>query len=132
MAAENSEGGGEPGYRLAWFEATASSKRPPRAKVAVLDPDGRELVADFSGDGPIDAVFAAINAATGIDADLQGFQIRALTEGRDALGEASVVLHVDGRRGAGRAVSGDIIEAAAQAYVLALSSALVRTADSHD
>ena len=46
-----------------------------------------------------------------------------MTGGQDALGEASVVLELAGQSAAGQGVSTDIIEAAAQAYVRALSNA---------
>jgi len=113
-----------PGYQLEYFEVEASSRRPPHATVGVRAPDGAELRGSFTGDGPIDAIFRAINAATGIDARLREFRVDAVTGGQDALGETSVVLEVDGAQGAGQGVSTDIIEAAARAYVLALSNAV--------
>jgi 2-isopropylmalate synthase len=50
-----------------------------------------------------------------------------VTEGQDALGEVSVVLEVQGVTGAGQSVSTDIIDAAARAYVRALSVAVARS-----
>ncbi|HST55366.1 MAG TPA: 2-isopropylmalate synthase [Solirubrobacteraceae bacterium] len=114
------------GYSLDWFEVDASSKRPPHARVSMVLPDGSTATGDFTGDGPIDAVFRAINAATGIDAKLREFVIGAVTEGQDALGEVSVVVEVDGSSGSGQAVSTDIIEAAARAYARALSVSVER------
>jgi 2-isopropylmalate synthase len=114
------------GYVLQWFEVEASSRRPPHAKVAVTGPDGDELIGSFTGDGPIDAVFHAINAATAIDAKLRDFRIDAVTSGQDALGETAVVVEVGGVSGAGQGVSTDILQAAAQAYVRALSHAVRR------
>jgi 2-isopropylmalate synthase len=115
------------GYTLDWFEVEASSLRPPHAKVSVNLPDGTAATGTFVGDGPIDAVFQAINAASGIAAKLSDFTIGAVTEGQDALGEVSVVLEVDGSTGAGQGVSTDIIDAAARAYVRALSVAVARS-----
>jgi len=120
------------GYALDWFEVEASSRRPPHARVAVTLPDGGTGEGSFSGDGPIDAVFRAINAAAGVDAKLGDFQIGAVTEGRDALGEVSVVVEIDGCTGAGQGVSTDIIDAAARAYVRALSVARARAQASAD
>jgi 2-isopropylmalate synthase len=71
-------------------------------------------------------VFQAIGAATGVRARLNDFTIGAVTEGQDALGEVSVVVEVDGATGAGQGVSTDIIDAAARAYVRALSVAVSR------
>src|SRR4029077_15128280 len=82
---------------------------------------------DFTGDGPIDATFGAIDAASGVAARLSDFTIGAVTEGQDALGEVSVVLEVAGFTGAGQGVSTDIIDAAARAYLRALSVAVARS-----
>ena len=116
-----------PGYTLEWFEVEASSRRPPHARVSVTLPDGSSAEGTFLGDGPIDAVFQAIDAATGVGAKLSDFTIGAVTEGQDALGEVSVVVEVDGSTGAGQGVSTDIIDAAARAYVRALSVAVARS-----
>src|SRR5437660_1398944 len=115
------------GYALDWFEVQDSSRRPPHARVCVLLPDGGRADGEFTGDGPIDAVLRAINVATGVAAKLSEFTIGAVTEGQDALGEVSVVLEVAGFTGAGQGVSTDIIDAAARAYLRALSVAVARS-----
>ncbi|MDQ6822029.1 MAG: 2-isopropylmalate synthase [Actinomycetota bacterium] len=109
-------------YQLEWFDVEASSRRPPHAKVGVRAPDGSELTGSFTGDGPVDAIFRAINAATGQDARLREFRVDAVTGGQDALGETSVVLEAGGLTGSGQGVSTDILEAAGRAYVRALSN----------
>jgi 2-isopropylmalate synthase len=109
------------GFSLDRFEVEATSLRPAHAKVSVTLPEGGVGTGSFIGDGPIDAVFQAINTATGVAAKLSEFTIGAVTEGQDALGEVSVVLEVTGVAGAGQGVSTDIIDAAARAYVRALS-----------
>ncbi len=128
-------------YSLGEFEVSASSTRPPMARVEIhvgaadvpLEATERRAaeagsvrIGESSGDGPVDAIFKAINAATGVDAALREFRVDAVTEGQDALGEVSVVVEVQGQTGAGQAVSTDIIEAAARAYVRALSVGVVR------
>src|SRR5262249_22189603 len=115
------------GFGLDWFEVEASSRPPPHARVSVTLPDGASAEGSFTGDGPIDAVFQAIDAATGVGAKLSDFRIGAVTEGQDALGEVSVVVDVDGHAGSGQGVSTDIIDAAARAYVRALSVAVARS-----
>ena len=57
---------------------------------------------------------------------LSDFKIGAVTEGQDALGEVSIVVEANGFSGAGQGISTDIIEAAARAYVRALSVAVSR------
>ncbi|UTI62924.1 2-isopropylmalate synthase [Paraconexibacter antarcticus] len=129
------------GYTLEWFDVEASSRRPPHATVAVKTPGGELVEGRFTGDGPIDAIFRAINAATGVDARLREFRVDAVTGGQDALGEASVVVELGdpaaaikadfegvlkGERvtGAGQAVATDIIQAAGTAYARAVTSAV--------
>jgi 2-isopropylmalate synthase len=119
-------------YTLGEFEVSASSTRPPMARVEVsvqgTHDGGAQTVktGESSGDGPVDAIFKAINAAAGVDAELREFRVDAVTEGEDALGEVSVVVEVAGQTGAGQGVSTDIIEAAARAYVRALSIGVLR------
>ena len=114
------------GYQLEWFDVEASTRRPPHATVGIRTPDGDEVTGSFTGDGPVDAIFRAINAATDSDARLREFRVDAVTGGQDALGETSVVLEVGGVSGSGQGVSTDILEAAARAYVRALSNAIRR------
>jgi 2-isopropylmalate synthase len=129
-------------YTLQWFDVEASSRRPPHATVAVRTPEGEEVQGSFTGDGPIDAVFHAINSATGLDARLREFRVDAVTGGQDALGEVSVVVELGpnaGERiglpgvhlreratGAGQAVDTDIIKASGIAYTRALTNAVRR------
>jgi 2-isopropylmalate synthase len=114
------------GFQLEWFDVEASSRRPPHATVGVRTPDGDEVTGSFTGDGPVDAIFRAINAATDSEAKLREFRVDAVTGGQDALGEASVVLEFHGVTGAGQGVSTDVLEAGARAYVRALSNAYRR------
>src|SRR3954464_161816 len=72
-------------YTLQWFDVEASTRRPPHATVSVRSPDGEDLQGSFTGDGPVDAIFRAVNAATGIDARLRDFRVEAVTGGEDAL-----------------------------------------------
>ncbi len=116
----------EPGYALVWFDVAASSRHEPRATVAVRVPEGGEVEGTSGGDGPVDAIFRAINAATGREPRLREFRIEAVTGGQDALGEASVVLEVDGATAAGQGVATNVLEASAVAYVRALSMALAK------
>jgi 2-isopropylmalate synthase len=112
-------------YSFVDFEVSASSERPPIARVNVNVEDTLRT-GESSGDGPVDAIFRAINAATGVEAALREFRVDAVTEGQDALGEVSVVVEVEGQTGAGQGVSTDIIDAAARAYVRALSIGVLR------
>src|SRR3954454_22016022 len=78
-------------YTLAWFEVEAGSKHPPVAEVAVRLPSGEESIARSSGDGPVDAIFRAIQEAAGAEAELRQYNVGAVTGGEDALGEVTVM-----------------------------------------
>jgi 2-isopropylmalate synthase len=111
-------------YNLAWFEVEAGSKRAPQAEVAVKLPSGEESIGRSSGDGPVDAIFGAIQVATGAEAELRQYTVEAVTAGEDALGEVTVMLRAAGRLATGQGVATDILEASARAYVRALANAL--------
>jgi 2-isopropylmalate synthase len=111
-------------YTLAWFEVEAGSQKEPKATVAINMPSGEESKAVSGGDGPIDAIFGAIREAVGSEAELRRYEVEAVTEGTDALGEVTVVLRANERLASGQGVATDILEASARAYVRALSNAL--------
>jgi len=111
-------------HELVWFEVEAGSRREPVARVAVKLPSGEETVAESNGDGPVDAIFRAIQKATETECDLRQYTVEAVTGGEDALGEVSVMLRVAGRLATGQGVATDILEASARAYVRALSNAI--------
>ncbi|MFL5833562.1 MAG: 2-isopropylmalate synthase [Solirubrobacterales bacterium] len=111
-------------HDLAWFEVEAGTRRPPLAKVAVTQPSGEESVGESSGDGPVDAIFHAIQDAAGTECELVEYKVEAVTGGEDALGEVTVQLRAAGRLATGQGVATDILEASARAYVRALSNAL--------
>ena len=87
-------------------------------------PSGDEAVGESGGDGPVDAIFGAIQKAADTECELRRYAVEAVTEGGDALGEVTVMLRAAGRLASGQGVSTDILEASARAYVRALSNAL--------
>ena len=90
--------------------------------MVTLAAGGAEMSEAALGDGPIDAAFNAVHRLSGAtDISLDEFEIKAVTEGTDALGEARVKLTVDGGVYTGRSVSPDIIESCIRAYVNALN-----------
>ncbi|MGR3218778.1 MAG: 2-isopropylmalate synthase [Candidatus Anammoxibacter sp.] len=74
-----------------------------------------------TGDGPIDALYNAIDLSTGISAKLVDYNIRAVSRGKDAMGEVNIELEIDGQLIRGRAVSTDIIEGSGKAYLNAIN-----------
>ena len=85
------------------------------ASVKLTHDDGREVGEAAIGDGPVDAVLRAIERATGTDMVLTRFQVRAISEGGDAQGQAQLTAQHAERDWNGSGVSTDIIEATARA-----------------
>ena len=91
------------------------------AFVELKDSAGVVMKDTAHGDGPIDAVFSAIQKITGVTVTLEEYVTRAVTGGKDAQGETSVRINHHGRKVRGRGVSTDVIEAAAEAAQLVFS-----------
>lgn len=98
----------------------------PSAAVVLWHKDGMVHKDAGTGDGPIDAIFKTIERVTGIDLKLKDFSVRSVTADEDAQGEAQVEAEHNGRTLRGRAVSTDIIEASAQAFLQVVNRALLR------
>ena len=72
----------EDAHELAWFEVEAGSRREPKARVAVKLPSGEEAIGESSGDGPVDAIFLAIQKAADTECELRQYTVEAVTGGR--------------------------------------------------
>jgi 2-isopropylmalate synthase len=79
-----------------------------------------------TGDGPVDAVFNAIDRATGFKGKLENYSLKALTQGRDAQGEVTVTVAIGEDEANGRGVSTDVIEASAKAYLNGVNKLLLK------
>jgi 2-isopropylmalate synthase len=111
-------------YNLASFEVHDASGMPPTAKVEVTTPKGERVAGEGTGDGAVDALLQAINAATGKPGILKEYHVSAVTPDTDALGEVSVLVELEGVLASGQGVSTDTLEASARAYLRGLSNAL--------
>jgi len=107
-------------YQLTYFHVSNGSKTVPSATIQMKIED---MVVEESstGDGPVDAIYKAIEKATGRQSNLHKLLISPVTEGHDALAEASVTLKHDGKFVVGKASSTDIVEASAVALINALN-----------
>ena len=110
------------GFALEELQFAGGTGNTPHARVVVRDPAGGLREAEGDGDGPVDALMKAIDHAAGTAGTLLEYHVSAVTSGKDALGEARVVCEIDGRRFAGTAVSTDVLEASATAYVRAVNA----------
>jgi len=121
LAVDEALGRATPGrFTLRELQVTTESGGSSTAEVVILD-NGKPRSAVASGNGTLDAVFRAIQDVTGVSAELEDFSLAAATQGTDALGEAVVTLSQGPNVVVGRAVSLDVVEAAANAYVNAVN-----------
>lgn len=111
-------------YCLDYIHVSSGNKIVPTATVRIKTADG--IIQDAScGDGPVDAVYKAVNRLTQMeDIKLIEYVIEAVTGGQDALGEVMVKVERNGRSYTGRGISTDVIEASARAYVNAINRSL--------
>lgn len=114
-------------YTLSFIAVDSATGRVPAAEVRLLSSDGDTAQAKSHGDGPVDAVCAAINKATGVETSLLSYNVSAITGGLDAQGDVSISLQIGGREYMGRGVSTDIIEASAKAYLKAVNKYLTKS-----
>jgi 2-isopropylmalate synthase len=98
----------------------------PQSATLTLDVDGTQHTVHASGNGPVDAIFAAIKMLVPHTAKLELYQVHAVTEGTDAQAEVSVRLAEDGRVVTGRGADTDTMVASARAYVAALNKLMLK------
>lgn len=110
-------------YRLGSLDvhcgATAST-----ASVVIEQEGDQPLFASGGGDGPIAAVFDAMDGALEFRVLLDDLTVRSATPGRDALGEVSIHATIDGHSFTGRGAHTDVVRASAEAYLLAVNKAV--------
>jgi len=98
----------------------------PQSADLTLTIDGVDQQTTAQGDGPVDATFNAVKALFPHDAQLQLYQVHAVTEGTDAQATVSVRMEEAGRISTGQSADTDTVVASAKAYVNALNRLLVR------
>lgn len=113
-------------WTLESFHTSAGTGTMPMAAVSLRHVDGRKVTDAACGDGPIDAIFTTIERITGIKVELRDYQVRSVSVGEDAQGEARVEVEHNGRVQRGQAVSTDIIEASTLAFLQAINRLAMR------
>src|SRR5688572_20288906 len=117
-------------WELVQLQVVAGSTTIPTATVVLRDSNGQTVRAAADGDGPVDAIYSAIQRLTGIEVGVRDYRIRAVTRGKEAQGEVQVELEHSNRRIRGRGLSTDILEASALAYLAAINR--LRSLDQRD
>jgi 2-isopropylmalate synthase len=128
------EGSAAGPWQLIELSTETRSAAVARATVQLRHSDGRAVSRTATGDGPVDAAFKAIEAATGIPVTLRKFEVHAVSEGEDAQGEARVYVEYNRRSYRGASVSTNIVESGTRAFLevinrIELAQAGARTRD---
>lgn len=110
-------------YQIDRFVINSGNKITATASVR-LKYNEKTLEGVAFGDGPIDAAFHVIGKIMGIDVELFDFNLKSVTEGKDALGAATVKIRHNGQIYAGRGLSTDVIESSIMAYINAVNKML--------
>ena len=112
-------------YQLAGHHVVSGTQGPAMASVRLVEANGKSSIEQAAvGDGPVNALFNAIDAAVGFALTLKDYQLKAVTSGQDALGEATAWVEFDQQVFVGRGLSTDVLEASARAYVNAINKML--------
>jgi 2-isopropylmalate synthase len=111
---ENDSGGP---WSLESLRTEAATGQDAHATVVLGHTDGRRIEQAATGDGPVDAALTAIERAIGLPVRLTKFEVRSVTEGEDAQGEALVTVECDERTYRGSSVSTNIVESGARAFL---------------
>lgn len=107
-------------YKLKSFNVSTGNKITSTATVS-LEIDGQVKEEAACGDGPVNALYNAIERLLGSNREIKDYNISAITSGADALGEVSIKLESKDKIVIGRGVSTDVIEASVLAYINALN-----------
>ncbi len=107
-------------YHLDSLRVTSGNKITPSAAIK-LKYGHKSAEVTSTGDGPVDACYKAIDKITGLKGKLLNYSLRAITSGKDAVGDVTVRIKVKDEVIMGRGSSTDIIEASAKAYLNAVN-----------
>jgi 2-isopropylmalate synthase len=108
-------------WELVSLQVMSGGSSVATATVTLRDSAGTTMQDAGIGDGPVDAIYSAIQRLTGVKVSLTDYRIRSVSKGKDALGEAHVELQHGDKTIRGRGLSTDILEASARAYLAAIN-----------
>lgn len=108
-------------FSLERIQVSYGNQSAPEATVSIRTADGEVREETATGNGSVDAIYKAIDKATGEETELEDYTIQSVTQGKDALGEVQVILNQGDVSVTGRGVSTDILEASAFAYINAIN-----------
>ena len=107
-------------FKLEYLAISSVTGETPSASVHLrINDDVKE--ATMHGDGPVDAAYKAVDQITKFSVKLEDYSVRSVTQGQEAMGEATVKVRDNGHQVIGRAATTDVVEASVLAYVNAMN-----------
>ena len=100
-----------------YVSAGSDDNREPQATVKLSHENGKTKEAVSKAAGPVNAVFHAISDITGHPLHLESFTVQSVTQGKDAMAEASVRVSTEFESYQGHGASTDTVLAGAKAYL---------------
>jgi len=111
-------------WKIKSFHTLGGTGTIPTATIELVHENGDVVQEAATGDGPVDAAFKCLERIVGVSAKLTDYNVRSVSSGKDALGEVSLAIDVEGLTFHGKGVSTDVIEASTHGYLQALNKAL--------
>jgi 2-isopropylmalate synthase len=113
-------------YELVAVQVTCGDNVLPTATVKLRHENRAILMDADTGNGPVDAVYRAINRIVRVPNDLIEIALQSVTEGTDAQASMTVRVRAGDDIFTGHAAHTDIVVAATKAYLNALNKLLAR------
>jgi len=110
-----------PGWTIESYQMQTQSGQTPQVRLTLRHGERTETKEMACGDGPVDAIFLAIEELTGYEVRCVEFSVHSVSVGRDAQGEVNVEVEYQGQRFRGRGISTDSVEASAHAFLEAIN-----------
>ncbi len=115
-------------WSLKSLDVQTETDKPASVKLTLIGEDGKIISESACADGPVAAVFKALENAIGVDMILRNFELHSTSIGEDALGEVTVTVEINDQTYRGRGSSVDIVEAGCRAGLEVMNRTLRRRA----
>ncbi|MAD91806.1 MAG: 2-isopropylmalate synthase [Gammaproteobacteria bacterium] len=115
-------------WSLKSLDVQTETEKLSAVKLTLTGEDGINVSEYATGDGPVAAVFKALEQTTGVNMILRNFELHSTSIGEDSLGEVTVTVDIDGQTYRGRGASVDIVEAGCRAGLEVMNRTLRRRA----
>ena len=111
-------------WKLDLVQVSTTDHGRPTATVRLIDSSDEVFEDAAVGEGPVDAIYNAVNRVTGAENTLTEYSVKSVTEGINAQGEVTIRIESNGNSYMGRAADPDILVASTRAYIHAMNRSL--------